>query len=285
MKAILREAGGVRLARVPIPERGPGEVLVRVAFAGVCRTDVYVADGRLAVDGPRVLGHELSGVVWEGERAGMRVTAIPLVPCARCTFSDPPSCAEPQMLGLHRDGAFAEYVALPARAVLEVPDAMPLRRAAYVEPVAAALAVLKTPIKPDERGLVMGENRIAELTRRVLRAHGFGVATDGEGPFDFVVETGEPLGALLARVKPGGRVILKSRPFEPVPLDLARAVAKEITLHGASYGSFRAAIALLERLCVDDLFEDAAPLEDFARVLARARANEARKLFFAPGDA
>jgi threonine dehydrogenase-like Zn-dependent dehydrogenase len=146
------------------------------------------------------------------------------------------------------------------------------------------MAVLKTPIRPDERGLVSGDGRIAELTRRVLAAHGFrNVASAGDGPFDFAVDTGGPLGALLAVVRPGGRVILKSRPFEPVPFDLARAVAKEITLHGASYGSFRAAIALLDRLEVDDLFEEAAPLEDFERVLARARRAESKKLFFAPG--
>jgi threonine dehydrogenase-like Zn-dependent dehydrogenase len=261
-------------------------VLVRVAFAGVCRTDVYAADGRLSVDTPRVLGHELSGVVEEGEPLGAHVTVVPALPCARCAWADPPRCAEPAMLGLERDGAFAEYVVVPRQAVLEVPPSLPLQRAAYVEPVAAALAVLKTPIAKDERGLVMGKSRIAELTRRVLAAHGFAnVMAEGDGPFDFVVETGEPLASAIARARPGGRVILKSRPFEPVPLDLARAVAKEITLHGASYGSFRAAIALLERLSVDDLFEPPAPLDDYARVFARARREESKKLFFAPGAA
>jgi threonine dehydrogenase-like Zn-dependent dehydrogenase len=280
MRALVREAGGVRLARVPLPAPGPGEVLVRVAFAGVCRTDVYVADGRVPVDPPRILGHELSGTTEDGAR----VTAIPLVPCERCAFADPPTCAEPRMLGVQRDGAFAEYVAVPRAAVLEVPRAMPLRRAAYVEPVAAAIAVLGTPIDKTDRGLVPGDNRIAELTRRVLAAHGFTrVAREGDGPFDFAVESDGQLDPLLARVRRGGRVVLKSRPFEPVPLDLARAVAKEITLHGANYGQFRAAIALLERLEVEDLFEDAAPLEDFARVFLRARVAEAKKFFFVLG--
>ena len=193
MKALLREASGVRLARVPTPRCGPGEVRVRLAFAGVCRTDLYAADGRIPVRAPVILGHELSGVVDAGELpAGTPVTAIPFVPCAACAWADPPRCTEPERLGVHRDGAFAEHVVLPLGAVLAVPRTMPLLWAAYVEPVAAALAVLKTPIRPSERGWVAGDNRIAELTRRVLHAHGFervsGARPDGD-PVDFVVET------------------------------------------------------------------------------------------------
>src|SRR5262245_37220634 len=114
MRALIKEGGSVRLAQVPEPTlASDDDVLVRVAFAGVCRTDLLVASGRLPSRDPIVLGHELSGVIAAagnaagGLREGDRVTVAPLCPCRRCArCCEGKSCGAPEMLGVTRHGAF-----------------------------------------------------------------------------------------------------------------------------------------------------------------------------------
>jgi len=277
--------GGARLARVALRAPQAGWVRARVLLAGICRTDLYAARGEIAVDEGRVLGHELVGEV-EGDR----VTVSPLVPCGACGGCARGRCGAPRMIGVAIDGAFAEHVVVPAAAVHRVPRELPLRRAAYVEPIAASLAVLRAPIRPSERGLVVGEGRIAALTERILRAHGFervarSGSADGE-PFDFAIETSaDRLDEALRAVRPGGVVVLKSRPARAVPLDLARAVLNDVTLASVSYAPFDEAIALAATLPIDDLLGDAFPLERFETAFARASEPGAPKIFLSPGGA
>ncbi len=265
---------------------------MRVLLAGICRTDLYAADGLLAVTAPRILGHELVGEIVEidddlgGNLAlGQRVTAMPLLR----------SGATVAMLGVALDGAFAEELVLPAELIHPLPPTLELRRAAFVEPLAAALAVLKAPIGPDQRGVVLGSGRIADLTLRVLRARGFHrveALSVGEararsaGSFDHVVETAADeatLAAALHSVRPGGVVVLKSRPSRPVPLDVARAVVNDVTLAAVGYASFARAIALALELPLDDLLGEIYPLERFAVAFDRARQErESGKLFLRP---
>ena len=299
MRALVKEGGAVRLLRVPVPPLdGPGDVRLRVAFAGVCRTDLFVADGRLPSRDPVVLGHELSGVVdaagpSSGFAAGERVTVAPLLPCGRCAACQAgKACRSPEMLGVARHGAFADQLVVPGSAVHRVPAGLSLRTAATSEPVAAALAVLHAGIAPGERGLVHGSGRIAQLVHRILVAHGFervdlGPA-EGAPPvdaYDFAVETGggtAALRALVDAVRPGGRIVIRSRMAEHVGLDLLQIVPKEITLRAVHYGSFPDAIALLAsgKLGAGELLGSARPLEAFAEVLAEARRSERAKLLF-----
>src|SRR5258706_12357693 len=93
MKAIVREASGVRLVERPVPQPARGWVRMRVLLAGICRTDLYAAEGRLEVGDSRVLGHELVGVIDarseddRGDHAPMifeRATVSPIAPCGAC---------------------------------------------------------------------------------------------------------------------------------------------------------------------------------------------------------
>jgi threonine dehydrogenase-like Zn-dependent dehydrogenase len=296
MRALIKEGATVRLARAPTPVPSPDEVRIRVAFAGVCRTDLFVADGRLPSRDPVVLGHEISGIVDMLGSANPGDTPRPpeaaFAPGDRVTVT--PVLPGGQMLGVDRDGGFADFLCVPAAAVHRVPAALSLRDAAYVEPVAAAMAVLHAGISTGERGLVHGRGRIARLVHRVLVTHGFeraDLAPSTEEPlphdaYDFAIETGggtQAIRALVDAVRPGGRIVLKSRQAEPVGLDLLRVVPKELTLRAVHYGSFPAAVALLAsgRLRIDDLLGPARPLEAFAEVLADARRSEHDKLFFA----
>jgi len=286
MKAVVREGGLARITRVPRPVAPAGWVRLRVLLAGICRTDLYAADGALPVADGRILGHELVGELDGGGRA----TVSPILPCATCAACRTGQrCVSPSLLGVGVDGAFAEYLVVPEVCVHRVPEGLSLRRAAYVEPVAASLAVVRAPIAPGQRGLVLGHGRITSLTARILAARGYSHLTTccveapvEEGAFDFVVETAataEVLDAALRAVRPGGVVVLKSRPPHRTPLDVARAVQKDVTLAAVSYASFEESIALLAELPVDDLLGDSYPLERFDAAFARAREPGAPKIF------
>jgi L-iditol 2-dehydrogenase len=315
MRAIVRDDRGVTLAQVPVPT---GEVVIDVAFAGVCRSDLAVADGTIAVPRGRVLGHELAGRVRSavaGFAVGDPVTVIPFVACTRCpACGRGERCLDPAWLGIARDGAFADQLAVPARNVLALPASMSLVLGAYVEPVAAALGVLAPIAEPGlpRRGstpgwecgpiaraggpavVVSGTGRIAELTARVVAAHGASVVRHVPGEplppaaFDVAIEHGGELAPLVASVRPGGTLVLKSRAHRPLALDAGELVARDLTIRGASHGSFVAAIDWLvsRRIVVDDLLAPPRPLEELAAVFEDARASEAHKQLFAiaPAD-
>jgi threonine dehydrogenase-like Zn-dependent dehydrogenase len=307
MRAIVKNGKTVALGTIdnPLVERDD-DVVVRVRSAGLCRTDVFVADGVIETRDPLVIGHEFSGVV-EAVGAGVsraktgdRVAVFPVIACGacrQCSAGRADLCQRTSMLGLESHGAFAELVKIPERAVYAMPDALPFRHGAYAEPVAASLAVLKSGIGPEEKGLIYGANRIAELTLRILEAYGFAdvqvmqptseAARDLAGEFDFVIETlatTETLSDILDMTRPGGRIVLKSRRYQPVSLCVARCVKKEVTFSAVNYGDFGESLRLLaeRRIQVDDLFGENYPMEAFERMLEAGRSGESLKLFLEP---
>lgn len=290
----------VTLRRLPPQPPAPDEVRIRVAVAGLCRTDLYVARGLLPARAPVILGHELAGVI-DAVGGGVDDDAMgPLRPGDPVTVN--PLLPGGEMLGVDRDGAFAGWLTVPAAAVHRLPAGMPPRLGAYAEPMAAALAVCKAGLRKADHGLLCGGGRIAELTARVLCAHGFtrvsrwdpsSSSSSSRAPapprdaFDFAIETqatAPVLAALVRAVRPGGRIVLKSRPHAPVPLDIHAAVRKELTFAAVCYAPFPDALALLEsgRVPVDDLLGPVFPLPDFAAAFARAEESEAAKIFLQP---
>jgi L-iditol 2-dehydrogenase len=307
MRAIVKNAGSVSLGTIENPRvERDDDVVVRVRSAGLCRTDVFVADGVIRTRDPLVIGHEFSGVVEavgagvSRAKAGDRVAVFPVIACGacrECRAGRADLCQRTSMLGLESDGAFAELVKIPERAVFPMPDALPFRHGAYAEPVAASLAVLKSGIRPKEKGLVYGENRIAELTLRILEAYDFSdvqvmqpsseAAGELADVFDFVIETlatTETLSDILDMTRPGGRIVLKSRRYQPVSLSVARCVKKEVTFSAVNYGDFGESVRLLaeRRIEVDDLFGENYPMEAFDRMLEAGRSGESLKLFLEP---
>ncbi|MBI3270378.1 MAG: alcohol dehydrogenase catalytic domain-containing protein [Planctomycetes bacterium] len=308
MRALVKDGASLGVRRLPRPAvANPDDVVVRVAIAGVCRTDLHVADGRLPGRDPIILGHEFSGVVAEvggavrGLAPGARVTAMPALPCGACapcrsTQPQPPPCARPAFLGVDLPGAFAEFVRVPAHAVHRLPDTVSFEAGAFVEPIAACLAVLRSGIRPEQRGFLYGDNRIGRLIQRILHAHGFAevpilepAATDAApldaDAYDFVIETvftSESLAAMVRALRPGGRLVIKSRQPLPVAFSAAEVVRKELTLQAVNYAPFPAAIGLLAeaRIRLDDLLGPSRPLEDFEQVFAACRQSERAKSFF-----
>jgi L-iditol 2-dehydrogenase len=279
------------------------DVLIRVALAGLCRTDIYVAESRIPSKNPLILGHEFSGFVEKtlGDggalKQGDRVAVMPWFAATdRRLLDGRPSYAAATMMGIDHDGAFSEFVVAPAKVVYRLPGGVSLMQGAYMEPVAAALAVLNAAIRPEQKGLIFGDNRISRLTERILLAKGFAdaaVCGDDEdlpeNDYDFVIETlatTETMRKIVRAVKPGGRIVLKSRQHAPVAFDINLLVRKDITLEAVSYGDFQEGIDLVAsgKLKVDDLFGDVFLLDQFETAFAESRRGESMKLFLSAAD-
>ncbi len=307
MKALLKEGSRVSVQLLPRPELTDARsVVVRVTMAGLCRTDLYAAEGKIKVCDPLVLGHEFSGIVEEigsevdGLKPGQRVTVNPILPCLRCKYCQSGKtsiCQNTTFLGVDRCGCFAEFVTVPASAVLSLPEGISDLAAAYTEPVAASLAVLKAKLNPQEKGLIYGNNRFAHLLKQILNVNSltnltiYDPQTDGlleEGAFDYVIETimtADSLSKIVHAVRPGGKIVFKSRQYEPVALRMTELLKKEPVIHVCNYGSFEEAIDLLStgKIDVESLVDGIYELEDFSEVLQAAKQKESLKPFFAPG--
>lgn len=128
---------------VPVPVPGPGEVLVRVEAVGICGSDMHAFHGHDARrPAPLILGHEAAGRVAEGPRAGARVAVNPLVTCGCCPACESGRthlCPSRQILSMPpRPGAFADYVCVPEKSLVPIPDALSTTHAALAEPLAVA---------------------------------------------------------------------------------------------------------------------------------------------------
>jgi 2-desacetyl-2-hydroxyethyl bacteriochlorophyllide A dehydrogenase len=153
----------------PEPVRGDADVLVRVKRVGVCGTDLHIFTGdQPYLEYPRVMGHELSGVVAEAPagsrlRSGDPVFVMPYLSCGlciACRCGKTNCCVNIQVLGVHRDGAFTELLAVP-QAFVHKAEGVTLDQAAMVEFLAiGAHAVRRGEIGPGQRVLVVGTGPI-----------------------------------------------------------------------------------------------------------------------------
>jgi threonine dehydrogenase-like Zn-dependent dehydrogenase len=137
--------GRLEVVEMPLPEVSGGEVLVRVHACGICGSELETFKGRSERRmPPLVMGHEFCGEVTSvgegvnGWAVGDRVVSSSVVPCGgcvRCGRGDTHLCAKRQVFGMHRNGAFAEYVNVPARVLLPWPDGVPAAMACLAEPL------------------------------------------------------------------------------------------------------------------------------------------------------
>jgi L-iditol 2-dehydrogenase len=185
---LLSEYKRLEVASVPIPTPGPQDVLVQVAACGICGSDVHGYDGssgrRIP---PLVMGHEAAGIVRAvGSEVtaftnGDRVTFDSTVYCGACEFcrsGDVNLCDNRQVIGVSceefkREGAFAEYVTVPARIVYRLPEGLSFAEAAMLEAVSVALhAVHVSRLKGGETALVIGAGMIGLLVLQAARVLG-----------------------------------------------------------------------------------------------------------------
>lgn len=303
VRAIRMTSRGPQLQTVAVSDPGPGEVAVSVRAVGLCRTDLNVLDGSLSVTiDDLVPGHEFSGVitrVGEGVETfteDQRVTVNPVVACgtcAECVARRTHKCPHIKFMGLDLNGAFSDSVIVPAERVYGFPEALSFSEAAFAEPVAAVLAVADVDLPEHGNGIILGNNRIAELTQRVLTAmKGISPRIVGveearrmpEGSCDYVIESqleNDTVKLLPRLIRPRGTIVIKSRRFAPVEFSTQLLLPKEPIIRFAHYGPFDLAVRLLaeRKVLVDDLVGSAFPLEHFAEAVHHARQSEIQKTF------
>ncbi|NHN54236.1 L-idonate 5-dehydrogenase [Calidifontibacter sp. DB0510] len=192
MKAcVVHGKGDLRLEQLPDPQPRAGEVAVRIAYGGICGSDLhYVHDGRVGdfrIQQPMVLGHEVSGTVAaigagvNGPAVGAPVVVHPATPdntCPECLAGHRNVCRDTRYLGSaarmpHVQGGFSELLVVPHDQVLALPDGLDLRTAALAEPLSVALhAVNRAGTVAGQRVLVTGAGPIGALVVAVLAHRG-----------------------------------------------------------------------------------------------------------------
>ena len=291
MRALVKtQAGpGMEVCDVAKPAYGPNDVLIRVHHAGVCGTDLHIwewdswASNRLRP--PVVIGHEFAGEIAELGRdaeasgllaAGDLVTAeghIVCGHCLQCRLGDAHLCRRTQIIGVDRDGAFADYIAMPASNVMKL-DGIPTEIGAIMDPMGNAVhTVLEGQCAAGARVLVLGCGPIGCFAVGVARAAGAALViasdfnptrralagamgahvtldpkgddvvarvrelTGGDGA-DLVCEmSGHPSGhaQAFAAARLGGRINMLGTPSRTTEVDFARdLIFKGLTLYGVT---------------------------------------------------
>jgi D-arabinitol dehydrogenase (NADP+) len=188
----------------PDPEPGPSDVLIRVAACGICGTDQHIYDGDFGGPLPIIGGHELVGeVVAVGDqlvediRVGQRVAVDPNVSCGSCFFCQRGQvnhCLRLSVIGVTRDGGFADYVVAPETHVYSVGD-MDYEMAAFIEPISCVVYGLKRlRIPVGANALIYGAGPIGLLMLQLVNHGGAGAVTIVDLKKD-KLELGQRLGA------------------------------------------------------------------------------------------
>jgi len=177
----LMATNDIRTAEVPVPDPGPGEVLIRVEAAGICGTDRHLFKGEFPCKPPLTLGHEFSGIVVRGGPGvdlaeGARVVCDPNDWCGRCDAcmrGRVNLCERNVATGVHRDGGFAEYAVFPAHKAVSLPGDLDPLHGAFCEPLACTLHGMDigAPVA-GERVLVIGGGVIGLLALQLARLAG-----------------------------------------------------------------------------------------------------------------
>jgi threonine 3-dehydrogenase len=291
VRAIVKTAPGpgMEVREVPTPACGPSDVLIRVHAAGVCGTDLHIwewdawASGRLKP--PVTIGHEFAGEIAalgpeaaaEGLLAiGDQVTAeghIVCGHCLQCRTGHAHLCSRTRIIGVDRDGAFADYIAMPASNVMKL-DGIPMDIGAIMDPIGNAVhTVLEGGDVPGSTVFVLGCGPIGCFACGVAKAAGASLVvasdfndmrlslakkmgadvtlnpgrddvlgrirelTGGDGVDQVCEMSGHPAGhsQAFAAARLGGRVNLLGTPSRTTEVDFARDVIfKGLTLYGVT---------------------------------------------------
>lgn len=276
MKAyVLHAVNDLQYEDVAIPEIRHGWVLVKVKAAGICSSDIPRIFTKGTYHFPTIPGHEFSGIVEKVvdndnySLLGKHVGIFPLIPCRYC---DPckerhyEMCEHYDYIGSRRDGAFAEYVAVPAWNLLSIPTDMPFELAAMLEPLSVALhAVKRSHIKPGSTVAIVGTGMIgfgaaqwaqsmgassvtvigrSENKKQIADQIGVSYSTSNNGQYDVVIEAVGSQTSICTAInlaKPNGRVTFMGNPSGDIlfPQDIYwRILRKQIHVTGTWNSSY-----------------------------------------------
>ncbi|MED4112859.1 zinc-binding dehydrogenase [Priestia megaterium] len=188
MKAVMKVEPGydkMQLKTIPELEVQKNQVKIKVAYTGICGTDIHTFTGQYKnSQTPVVLGHEFSGIVVEvgedvtkikvGDKVTSETTFVTCGECDYCLEKDYNLCAHRKGIGTQINGSFAEYVISREESVHVLPDAVDLKAAALTEPLACCVhaALEKTVVKKEDKVLIFGPGPIGLLQAQVVKAQG-----------------------------------------------------------------------------------------------------------------
>jgi L-iditol 2-dehydrogenase len=195
MKALMKvepAPGALEIRDAPRPTPRADEVVIQVAAASICGSDLHMADWHPMarwMKTPVILGHEFAGIITEvgaavrDLRSGDAVAVESVIWCGRCSSCRAGKtnvCNERRLFGIHEPGGLAEAVAVPERLTHRVPESLPVEHAALAEPTTVSLhAVLLQPPRPGDTVLVTGPGPVGLLAGRIARAFGARVLVSG----------------------------------------------------------------------------------------------------------
>jgi threonine 3-dehydrogenase len=286
MRAVVKPGPGpgLEMTDVAVPEPGPGEILIRVKAASICGTDLHIRSwnhwASTHVRAPITIGHEMCGIV-EGHGAGVDDPPLGSLvsveshvvdgTCPMCRTGQGHLCLNTRILGVHRDGAFAEFVVVPAGNAWPDPPGMPYSIASLQENFGNAVHATSTPNVAGRKVLVTGAGPVGLMAVAIARAYGARAvvatdvsdyrldlaktmgattiinpetedmiervleATDGEG-VDVLLEMSGAQRAIVDGfrvLRPGGEAALLGLTSHPIEFDIDDAIVfKGATVHG-----------------------------------------------------
>ena len=301
MKALVyTQPNEVQLLERPEPELEAGDVVLKIDAVGICGSDMHAYHGHDPRRKPGlVLGHEFCGTVVQSNvpaySIGMRVTGNPLITCGVCDYCVQGRnnlCSNRSMVGMTRPGAFAQYMSIPAKSLIDMPQDMRAVHAALTEPAATALHAINMSMKamarplPENRTLVIGGGAIGMLAALLLKHYGCSDVvlaetnplrrasiekhagaqtydprefTPQENSFDYVIDavgSKTTRAVALQAVKPGGVVMHIGLQDWASEIDMRKLTLAEITLMGTytyTTADLRATVKLLYAGAFGDL--------------------------------
>jgi len=194
MKALVKVGFGedtVKYMDIPKPEVRPGWLVVKVAYVGICGSDLHLYKDEYNADPPVVMGHEWCGTVEEvGEgvtdfKVGDRIVSMQNIhtceACYLCRDGHPMLCADKRSLGFFENGAMAEYIAIPAKIAFHIPDTLELLDAVVTEPLACSVksAIEFSKVIPGDYVFVSGPGTMGIMCAQLALACGARVMMSG----------------------------------------------------------------------------------------------------------
>ena len=181
--AVLIKPGHFEIEDRPRPDPGPDEALIRIARTGICGTDIHIFHGHYAAESlPMIPGHEFTGHIAalgrdvRGLTEGQPVVVDTNIGCTRCYWcrrNEILNCPDMRQMGIHMDGGFADYIAVPARLVIAAPETTPTEVLALTEPLACVVrAARKSQITFGQSVAILGCGPIGNLHVQLMRTIG-----------------------------------------------------------------------------------------------------------------
>ena len=251
----------IRCEDKPVPQCGAGQVLIRIAYVGICGSDLHIYNKGMFIQNiPEIMGHEFSGTVAStgagvtSVKVGDKVTANPMVTCGSCIACRtgfPGSCSQLGFIGEVRPGAYAQYIVLPEKDVIAAPGHADLKQLALAEPLAVALNICeKATVNENDRMLIVGPGPIGLLTLLAARAV-YGVKD--------ITVMGRSKARLELAAQLGAKVITGDRSPELEPSDCTDGFYDVVIEAAGNASAFNTAVSRVlpgGRVYIVSIFED-----------------------------